>query len=597
MCGIFGVHNHVKAVPTILHGLKKLEYRGYDSSGVAILHDNRIITRRAQGKITNLERLIDEKPVSGFMGIGHTRWATHGVPSTHNAHPHSYKNVVVVHNGIIENYQQLKEQLISRGHTFISQTDSEVVPHMIQQYLDLGYSHTDAILATLEEIHGSYALGIMIKQAPNKIYAARHASPLAIGEGKDGLFLASDALALGEFTDKIYYPEEKHLVTLTDNGPSTKTLNGRKVSVSFSDLESKEFNVSKGEYEHFMLKEIHEQPDVLSEILSQPLQKMADIALIKRLHLVACGTSYYAASVAKYWFESIAQIPVNIDIASEFRYRDTPFIEGDAAMFISQSGETADTLAAMNHAKQCGIPVMSLVNVASSSMAREARYYWLTHAGPEIGVASTKALTAQLTQLYRLANQWALKRFVIDQNQYNVNLSMLNNVRSLIVKLLRQSEFIKAFTHIFSHHSSALFLARGSLFPLASEGALKLKEISYIHAEGFAFGELKHGPIALVDNDLPIVALIQKDSLAAKAKSNLQEVSARGGRVILIADRETVLELQDEVEASFIMPEVDSEVAPLVYLIPLQLLAYYTALEKGCDVDQPRNLAKSVTVE
>ena len=597
MCGIFGVHNHREATSTILQGLKQLEYRGYDSAGLAVVGQEDILTCRAQGKIINLEKVVNINGLRGVSGIGHTRWATHGAATQDNAHPHRYKDVVVVHNGIIENHHVLRQKLMAKGHQFLSQTDSEVIPHMIQQYLDLGYLERDAIAATMDQLEGSYALGILVKTTPDIIYAVKNASPLAIGKAADQLFLASDALALSKFAEQVFYPEDGQLVTLSQKGTEITHVDGQQMSVSFCDLNADDINISRGNYEHFMLKEIHEQPSVVKRILQQPMPAGSiNVDEINRLHIIACGTSFYAANVAKYWFETICRIPVNVDIASEFRYRDTPFFEGDTALFISQSGETADTLAALKHAKGKGLPVMSLVNVATSSMARESDFTWLTHAGPEIGVASTKALMSQLVQLLRLCLVWGLARDTISRESYNANCQTLERLPELISEQLNHNKNLEDFIAILQNASSALFLGRAHLSPVAMEGALKLKEISYIHAEGYAFGELKHGPIALIDDELPIVAMID-DVLTEKAISNLREVSARGGKTCLIASKEVLEMMKDDISIGIEMPKVNQILSPMLYMLPLQLLAYYTALAKGNDVDQPRNLAKSVTVE
>ncbi len=604
MCGIVGAVNGRKTAAQLIQGLQKLEYRGYDSSGVAILSEGEISVRKAVGKLYNLEAEMKSAPVDGAVGIAHTRWATHGKPTHENAHPHVYRDVAVVHNGIIENFRELRAELGANGHAFESETDTEVIPHLIQDFLDDGLEAEDAFEATLGRLEGSYALAAIVKSQKDQMMVARRGSPLVAGHGEDAMYVASDGLALAPMTNKLTYLDEGDWAVVTHDGLEVRDEHGNKVERTqvVSNLSSEA--ADKNGFDHYMLKEIHEQPAVIRQTLEAYLGASADaVALpfdwlkLPRLSIVACGTSCYAASIAKYWFEEYAALPVDVDIASEFRYRKAPMAPGGAALFVSQSGETADTLAALRHAREAGQHVVSLVNVPESSMARESDAVLRTYAGPEIGVASTKAFTAQLTALACLVIKAAKARGMTTDKRLEDMQTAITRLPFAIEQALEGAKDIAAIASGMTNAKSAMFMGRGAAYPLAMEGALKLKEISYIHAEGFGAGELKHGPIALVDDAMPAVVIAPSDELFEKTVSNVQEVRARGAKVIAITDRAGMKRISDDADAVIPTPDVDPFVAPVVMAVPLQLLSYSTALSLGNDVDQPRNLAKSVTVE
>ena len=604
MCGIVGVLGSHEVAPLILESLKRLEYRGYDSAGIATINGARLDRRRAVGKLVNLSDLLVHEPLPGKAGIGHTRWATHGAPTTANAHPHKAGRVVLVHNGIIENFAELKTEMEAEGRVFESQTDTEVVAHLLDHKLAAGMAPLDAFKATLDRLTGAYALAVLIEGEDELILGARRGSPLVVGWGEGEMYLGSDALAVGPFTQKISYLEEGDYVAVTRTGAHMFDASGRPADRAVVQVSASSALVEKGEYRHFMEKEIHEQPDSVQRTLSHYLDFVngkartdaADFTAIDRIQIIACGTAFYAGQIGRYAFERLAGLPCDVEIASEFRYRNPALTPGTLAVAVSQSGETADTLASLSWCKASGLKTAALVNVHTSSMAREAGHLWPTHAGPEIGVASTKAFTAQVAALLALAVSAGVQRGRIDAPTEAELVKALFESPRLIAEAMGMEDELKAVAHDISKATDVLFLGRGAMFPLAMEGALKLKEISYIHAEGYAAGELKHGPIALVDELTPIVALAPLDDVFEKTASNLQEVAARGGPVIMIAPKSA----PDPHGAGIRRvdaPECHSLIAPLIYAIPVQLLAYYTAVQKGTDVDQPRNLAKSVTVE
>ncbi|NVJ91591.1 MAG: glutamine--fructose-6-phosphate transaminase (isomerizing) [Methylocystaceae bacterium] len=607
MCGIVGFIGKKEAAPLLVEGLKRLEYRGYDSAGIATLPNGSIERRRAEGKIVNLEAVLNNTPASGTIGIGHTRWATHGIPNETNAHPHATDKVAVVHNGIIENFQELRAELIEKGYTPYSETDSEVVPMLITRYLDDGLSPVDAVKATLKRLDGAFALGIIFAGHDDLLIGARRGSPLAVGFGDGEMYLGSDAMALAPLTKKIAYLDEGDWVVLGRNTVTFYDQNDHEVSRDIRETAMSGALIGKGEHRHFMLKEIFEQPQVIGDTLTgffNPTTQTIsmpdfpfDLAIIPRITIVACGTSYYAGLVAKYWIEHYARVGVEIDVASEFRYREAPMPEGGLAIFISQSGETADTLAALRYAKSQNQSILSIVNVPESSMERESNAVLQTRAGPEIGVASTKAFTTQLTVLACFAIALAKAKKAIDANCEARLCKAIAEVPALVSEVLNHDEALRTIALEVADARDVLYIGRGASFPIAMEGALKLKEISYIHAEGYAAGEMKHGPIALIDENVPIIVIAPSDSNFEKTASNTQETVARGGRVIFMADKAGVAKMADHAMASITMPNVDPFVAPILYSIPVQLLAYHVAVHKGTDVDQPRNLAKSVTVE
>jgi len=606
MCGIVGVLGSHQAAPILVDGLKKLEYRGYDSAGIATISDGKLDRRRAMGKLVNLNDLLTTNPLTGLTGIGHTRWATHGAATTDNAHPHASGRVAVVHNGIIENYKQIREKLAQHQILPLTETDTETVAMLCNWHLDQGLSNEEAAIATIAELDGAYALCFLFDGEDDLIVAARKGSPLAIGWGKGEMFIGSDALALSDMTDEITYLAEGDMAIVTRAGARILDENRNPVERPRKKVDLGVTSTSKGHYKHFMAKEIAEQPTVLAEALKyyhldqsgqKAIEENLDFSKITRLTMVACGTASLACHVSKYWFEKIARLPVEIDIASEFRYREPPLFDSDMTLFVSQSGETADTLAAMRYSQGKAGKVVSVVNVAESTIARESDFAMPILAGAEIGVASTKAFTCQLLVLGTLALQAARQRGHLDDAGYQAYLENMKVLPRLVQQAMECEGAIHQLAQQLSRKSGALFLGRGAMYPLALEGALKLKEISYIHAEGYASGELKHGPIALIDEDMPVIVLAPKDDLFEKTVSNMQEVMARGGQVVLVSDAEGIAEAGDGIWQSIEMPKMDQCFAPIVYAVAVQLLAYHTAVEKGTDVDQPRNLAKSVTVE
>lgn len=608
MCGIIGIVSACRnVVPELVDGLKRLEYRGYDSAGVATLNaDGRIERRRAQGKLAALEDLLRYDPLGGGIGLGHTRWATHGAPSEVNAHPHATAETAVIHNGIIENFQELKNELQAQGHVFETQTDSEVVAHLVSARMREGLDPVAAVRETLPRLEGAFALVFIFAGRPDLLIGARRGSPLAVGYGEGEMVLGSDALAIGPICGRLSYLEDGDWVVIENNDAVIYDADNREVRrpVQVSSVAS--LNLGKGGYRHFMLKEIHEQPQVMGDTLNTmvnpvtgriALPNLPELKRAQRLTIVACGTSYYAALVGKYWIEKMARLPVDVEVASEFRYRDPVLSPGQAALFISQSGETADTLAALRHCRREGQGIMSIVNVQESTIARESDVVLPTVAGPEFGVASTKAFTAQLTLLAALALVLASHRGHLDSREEVRLVRALMEAPALAAEILAAAGDIETLARdLISPARDVLFLGRGVSYPIALEGALKLKEISYIHAEGYAAGEIKHGPIALVDENVPVIVVAPSDDLFPKTASNLFEVNARGGRTIFIGDAAGLGKMSG-LAGHLLMPGVDPFVIPLIYALPVQLLAYYAAVAKGTDVDQPRNLAKSVTVE
>ena len=607
MCGIIGIIGTAQVADRLVDGLKRMEYRGYDSAGVCTVEGGQLIRRRAEGKLGNLVKELGRNPAPGLVGIAHTRWATHGAPTTSNAHPHATGEVALVHNGIIENFKPLREALQARGHKFESETDTEVVAHLVSEQVEAGKSPQDAVKAVLPQLRGAFALAIAFRQHPELLIGARLGSPLVVGYGEGETYLGSDALALAPLTQKIAYLDEGDWVVITREGAQIYDAENNPVTREVTTSGVTAAAVEKGNYRHFMQKEIFEQPTVVAQTLSsyiRPLEQTValpqmdfDLSKIDRITIVACGTSFYAGMVAKYWFETFARVPVDIDVASEFRYRDPVLAPGGLALFISQSGETADTLAALRHCKANGQTIAVVVNVPTSSMAREADLLLPTHAGPEIGVASTKAFTCQLAVLAALAAHLALKKGKLSAADEREIVKHLIEAPAALNAALAHDEDIAAMAHLVAPARDVLYLGRGPDYPLALEGALKLKEISYIHAEGYASGEMKHGPIALIDEAVPVIVLAPSGPLFEKTVSNMQEVMARGGKVVLISDAEGLAEAGEGCMATIEMPKVHPLIAPLVYAVPVQLLAYHVAVAKGTDVDQPRNLAKSVTVE
>ncbi len=607
MCGIIGVLGKSEVSPTIIETLRRLEYRGYDSAGIATLDSGAITSRRAVGKLSELEAVLGSSPVSGKSGIGHTRWATHGAATEENAHPHCAGPVAVVHNGIIENFRELRDELTAKGVNFASETDTEVVAQLCANYIAEGKSPRDAVAATLARLTGAFALAFLFEGEDDLLIAARRGSPLAIGHGDGEMFIGSDAMALAPVTNRITYLEEGDWAVLTRAGVDIYDALGNTADRPLRIVNVDQVMVDKGEHRHFMLKEIHEQSSVTAFALSHYLnaERTAinlpegdmDYSKFDRIVLVACGTAHYACAVAKYWFEQIARIPVEIDVASEFRYRQPPMNGRECVMFISQSGETADTLAALRYVQGKAASIVAIVNVAESSISREADFSLPIMAGPEISVASTKAFTCQLTVLACLAILAGRQNAAINETEEKRLIEALMAAPRLIGETIKSSGELNHASRELAKAQDILFLGRGPLFPLALEGALKLKELSYIHAEGFPSGELKHGPIALVDDTVPVVVFAPSCGLFEKTVSNMEEVMARGGKILLITDEKGAATASDGVWHTVILPEVDQFIAPIVYAVPAQLLAYHTAVEKGTDVDQPRNLAKSVTVE
>ena len=614
MCGIVGILGREPVAGELVDALKRLEYRGYDSAGVATLEHGALTRRRAEGRLKNLEARLRDGPLAGMSGIGHTRWATHGRPTEDNAHPHATDRVAVVHNGIIENYRELREALQKNGAKFVSETDSEVVAHLVTEELNKGHSPAEAVQAALPRLRGAFALGFLFAGHDDLLIGARKGSPLALGYGDGEMYLGSDAIALAPFTDAISYLEEGDWAVLTRKGAEVHDATGKLVERPVIRSNASAFLVDKGNHRHFMAKEIHEQPEVVGHTLAHyldmsgervalPMALPFDFAKIERVAISACGTAYYAGLVARYWFERFARLPVEIDVASEFRYREAPFTPGNLALFISQSGETADTLATLRYAREQKQHVMSIVNVPTSTIARESHVVMPTLAGPEIGVASTKAFTCQLTALACLAIAAGRARGVLTEEDERNLVRALIEVPRLMSEALRLEPEIEELARDLAKSRDVLYLGRGTAYPLALEGALKLKEISYIHAEGYAAGELKHGPIALIDETMPVVVVAPYDKskrragVFEKTVSNMQEVAARGGKIILITDPKGAAEATVDSLTTLVLPDMATTVTPLVYAVPVQLIAYHTAVVMGTDVDQPRNLAKSVTVE
>jgi glucosamine--fructose-6-phosphate aminotransferase (isomerizing) len=608
MCGIVGIANGEDAAPVLLEALRRLEYRGYDSAGIATLVDGRIERCRAPGKLNNLAAALAEHPLTGRTGIGHTRWATHGAPTEENAHPHATSRVALVHNGIIENFRELRQELEAKGHRFDSETDTEVAVHLVTDYLESGMDPAQAAMAAVRRLTGAYALAMIFGGEESLVIGARKGSPLAVGHGAKESYLGSDAFALAPFTNRIVYLEDGDVAVLRGAEVSIFDAEGRPANRELRTVSGAEGLIDKGGFPHFMAKEIHEQPEVISHTLAHYLDAFGSRAKIdgragevlakaERLTLSACGTAYYAGLVGKYWFEQLARLGVEVDVASELRYREPVYAKGGAALFISQSGETADTLAALRHAKEHGQMTLAIVNVPESSIAREADIVLPTFAGPEIGVASTKAFTCQLSVLAALAIATGRARGVLDaKDERELCIALLETPRH-IVDFLKQERAVKALGKKIADARDVLYLGRGLNYPLALEGALKLKEISYIHAEGYAAGEMKHGPIALIDDAVPVIVIAPTDALFEKTASNMQEVMARGGKVVMISDEEGLEKAGQGVWEKIVLPRVHPMLTPLLAAVPVQLLAYHTAVAKGTDVDQPRNLAKSVTVE
>jgi glucosamine--fructose-6-phosphate aminotransferase (isomerizing) len=607
MCGIVGILGREAVAGQLVDALKRLEYRGYDSAGVATLESGKLTRRRAEGKLKNLEVRLRDEPLAGTIGIGHTRWATHGKPTEDNAHPHATEQVAVVHNGIIENFRELREQLQKDGAKFASQTDTEVVAHLVSREMKKGRSPAEAVAAALPQLRGAFALAFLFAGKDDLLIGARKGSPLAVGYGNGEMYLGSDAIALAPFTDTISYLEDGDWVELSRKEVAVHDASGRAVKRQVLKSSASSVLIDKGNHRHFMAKEIHEQPEVVGHTLAHYLDmaneqiRMPELpfdpAKLKRLSISACGTAYYAGLVAKYWFERYARLPVEIDVASEFRYREVPMEKGDLAIFVSQSGETADTLASLRYAREQKQHVVSIVNVPTSTIARESDVVLPTLAGPEIGVASTKAFTCQLAVLACFAIAVGRARGVLSEAKERELVRALIEVPRHMAAALALEPKIEILARDLAKSADVLYLGRGTSYPLALEGALKLKEISYIHAEGYAAGELKHGPIALIDEKMPVIVIAPHDRVFEKTVSNMQEVAARGGRIILMSDAKGVAAAPVESMLTLTLPDVPETVTPLVYAVPVQLIAYHTAVTIGTDVDQPRNLAKSVTVE
>ena len=607
MCGIVGIVGKEEVAERLFDGLKRLEYRGYDSAGIATDVDGRIERRRASGKLVNLGKELAANPLPGTTGIAHTRWATHGGPTTNNAHPHATGELALVHNGIIENFKPLRDELIARGRKFESETDTEVVAHLVSEKVEAGMAPAEAVAEVLPRLHGAFALAIMFKGDEDLIVGARNGPPLAVGHGDGEMYLGSDAIALAPFTNSITYLEDGDWAVVRRNEVSIFDIAGNRVNRKRQQSLSTSFMVDKGNRRHFMEKEIHEQPEVISHTLahyvdfvggvSKPLDLPFDFAKIDRLAISACGTAYLAGLISKYWFERIARLPVDIDVASEFRYREMPLSDKDAAFFISQSGETADTLASLRYCRKAGMKIGAVVNVRESTMARESDVVLPTLAGPEIGVASTKAFTCQLSVLASLAVRAGVARGTVSPDEEKALIRGLSEAPRLANQVLKLDQQIEKVARDLAHYRHVLYLGRDTNFPLAMEGALKLKEISYIHAEGYAAGELKHGPIALIDENMPVIVIAPHDRIFEKTVSNMQEVAARGGKIVLITDAKGAAQSSVKTMETIILPDVPEIISPIIYALPIQMLAYFTAVFMGTDVDQPRNLAKSVTVE
>ena len=606
MCGIIGIVGKEEVADRLVDGLRRMEYRGYDSAGVCTVHDGQLVRRRAEGKLINLVKELITDPAPGLTGIAHTRWATHGAPTAANAHPHATGELALVHNGIIENFRSLREGLEGRGRTFESQTDTEVVAHLVSEQIEAGLSPQDAVKVALPQLRGAFALAIAFRRFPDMLIGARLGSPLVVGYGDGETYLGSDALALAPLTQKITYLDEGDWVVITRDGAQIFDVDNNPVEREIVASGASAVAIEKGNYRHFMQKEIFEQPTVVAQTLHSYVRQVDqsvalpqidfDLSKVQRITIVACGTSYYAGMVAKYWIEQFARLPVDIDVASEFRYRDPVLEPGGLALFISQSGETADTLAALRHCKAEGQTIAVVVNVPTSTMAREADLLLPTHAGPEIGVASTKAFTCQLAVLAALAARLAVLRGRMDRAEEMTVVKHLVETPACLNAALGHDEEIADMAHLIAPARDVLYLGRGPDFPLALEGALKLKEISYIHAEGYASGEMKHGPIALIDEAVPVIVLAPSGPLFEKTVSNMQEVRARGGELYVCADGDTHIQAEPGIHV-IRMPEHYGALSPILHVVPLQLLAYHTACARGTDVDKPRNLAKSVTVE
>jgi glucosamine--fructose-6-phosphate aminotransferase (isomerizing) len=607
MCGIIGIIGQEPAAPQLIDALKRLEYRGYDSAGVATLEHGVLTRRRAQGKLKNLEARLASEPLSGTIGIGHTRWATHGRPTENNAHPHATERLAVVHNGIIENFVALRGELQAKGAKFVTETDTEVVAHLVSQEMERGASPVEAVKAALPRLRGAFALAFLFAGEDNLLIGARKGSPLAIGYGEGAMFVGSDAIALAPFTDTVSYLEDGDWVVITRAGAEVHDAQGAVVQRAMLKSQAAVMHIDKGNHRHFMAKEIFEQPEVVGHTLANyidmaaervalPMPLPFDFGNLNRISIAACGTAYYASMVAKYWFERFAHLPVEVDIASEYRYRSAPLGPGGLAIFVSQSGETADTLASLRYAREHKQHVLSIVNVPTSTIARESDVVMPTLAGPEIGVASTKAFTCQLAALATLAIAAGRARGVLAESDEKKLVHALIEVPRHLAEALALEPQIMELARDLAKCRDVLYLGRGTSFPIALEGALKLKEISYIHAEGYAAGELKHGPIALIDETMPVIVIAPYDQIFEKTVSNMEEVAARGGRLILVTDAQGARAANSKPWVTLTLPTMPATVTPLVYAVPVQLIAYHTAVIMGTDVDQPRNLAKTVTV-
>ncbi len=608
MCGIIGIIGQEPVALQLVDALKRLEYRGYDSAGVATLEHGVLTRRRAEGKLKNLEQKLAREPLSGTIGIGHTRWATHGRPTENNAHPHATDRLAVVHNGIIENFSELRRELEAKGAKFATETDTEVVAHLVTEEIKRGSTPVEAVKAALPRLRGAFALAFLFAGEEDLLIGARKGPPLAVGFGEDAMFIGSDAIALAPFTDTISYLEDGDWAVISSTGVEIHDANGAVVERAVIKSQASVLLVDKGNHRHFMAKEIHEQPEVVGHTLANYLDMVAervalpmalpfDFRSLKRISIAACGTAYYAGMVAQYWFERFARLPVQVDIASEFRYREVPLDAGELAVFVSQSGETADTLASLRYAREHKQHILSILNVPTSSIGRESDVVMPTLAGPEIGVASTKAFTCQLAALAALAIAAGRARGVLSEADEKRLVHALIEVPRHLSEALALEPQIEQLARDLAKSRDVLYLGRGTNFPIALEGALKLKEISYLHAEGYAAGELKHGPIALIDETMPVIVIAPYDRVFEKTVSNMQEVAAHGGRLILVTDAKGASAAAGQPLVTLTLPTVPSTVAPLVYAVPVQLLAYHTAVIMGTDVDQPRNLAKSVTVE
>lgn len=612
MCGIVGILGREPVADLLVEALKRLEYRGYDSAGIATLEDGKLTRRRASGKLRNLEALLNSQPLHGTIGIGHTRWATHGRPTENNAHPHATDKVAVVHNGIIENFRELREELSAKGHVFATETDSEIVAHLVTDAMNGGLTPVEAVAASLPRLRGAFALGFLFEGETDLLIGARQGAPLAVGYGQGDnagtMYLGSDALALAPFTDTLTYLEEGDWVVLSHDKAVFYDQTHLPVERKKLKTQASAFLVDKGNHRHFMAKEIHEQPEVVARTLAHyidmaggrvalPFDLPVDPKALDKLTITACGTAYMAGLTSKYWFERFARLPVSIEVASEFRYGEVPMAAGGLTVVVSQSGETADTLASLRYAKAQGQKILSVVNVPTSTMARESDVTALTLAGPEIGVASTKAFTCQLAVLACLALALGHARGTLGAEDEGRLISELIAIPGLMAEAIKREAQVEHLAHKLGKVRDVLYLGRGTSFPLAMEGALKLKELSYLHAEGYAAGELKHGPIALIDEDMPVIVIAPHDSVYEKTVSNMQEVSARGGRLILIGDSVAARDFANEAEELITLPDMAPAFTPIVYAVPIQMIAYHTAVFMGKDADQPRNLAKSVTVE